>query len=140
MGMNVKQASVRIFKSRWFARFAHKERIGDAKLCEAVREADKGNIDADYGGGVIKQRIARLGQGKSGGYRSIIYYRQGNKAFYIYGFSKKDRDNIADAEVREFKKQARLTLALSDSELAKLIANETYQEVNCHEEKSDNKG
>ena len=130
--MSVK-LDVRIFKSKWFVRFAHKERISDAKLCEAISDADKGNVNADYGGGVIKQRIARPGQGKSGSYRSIIYYRRGDKAFYVYGFSKKDRDNIADDEVREFKRQAKLTLALSDADLSKLLANETYQEVDCHE-------
>ena len=130
--MSVK-LDARIFKSKWFVRFAHKERISDAKLCEAISDADKGNVNADYGGGVIKQRIARPGQGKSGSYRSIIYYRRGDKAFYVYGFSKKDRDNIADDEVREFKRQAKLTLALSDADLSKLLANETYQEVDCHE-------
>ena len=129
---------MRIFKNKWFAKFAHKEHISDVKLCEVVTEADRGRIDADYGGGVIKQRIARPGQGKSGGYRSIIYYRRGDKAFFVYGFSKKDRDNIADDEAREFKRLAKITLALSDAELVKLIANETYLEVHCHEEKADN--
>jgi len=60
---------VRIFKSSWFVRFAKKKRITDAKLCEAIENAEKGLIDADYGDGLIKQRIARPGEGKSGGYR-----------------------------------------------------------------------
>jgi hypothetical protein len=58
---------VQIFKSRWFRRFAMKERIGDAVLREAVGRAERGQIDADLGGGVIKQRVARPGQGKSRG-------------------------------------------------------------------------
>ena len=49
-----------ILKNSWFTKFAKKERISDAKLCEAVKNAEAGLIDADYGGGVIKQRIARL--------------------------------------------------------------------------------
>jgi hypothetical protein len=63
---------VRIFKSRWFQRFARKEAIADSALVEAAARAEKGQIDADLGGGVIKQRIARPGQGKSKGYRPLF--------------------------------------------------------------------
>ena len=65
----IRHPSVRIFKNKRFARFASQEGIDDSKLREAVRDAEAGKIDADYGGGVIKQRIARPGEGKSGGYR-----------------------------------------------------------------------
>ncbi len=120
---------MRIFKSKSFAKFVHKECISDEKLCEAIREAGKGNIDADYGSGLIKQRIARPNQGKSSGYRSIIYYRQGDKAFFVYGFSKKDRNNIDPDEEKEFKRQAKLVLALDDKKILKLMENGTYEEV-----------
>ena len=125
---------MRIFKNKWFARFARKERISDASLCEVVNEADKGNIDADLGGGVIKQRIARPNQGKSGGYRSIIYYRRGDKAFFVYGWSKSERANIDEDEEKEFKRQAKLTLALNNEQIVKLLENETWQEVTYDEE------
>ena len=85
---------MRIFKSRWFHRFARTEGIADAALREAVVRAENGQIDAGLGGGVIKQRIARPGQGKSKGYRTIILYRRGAKAFFEYGFSKSERANI----------------------------------------------
>lgn len=85
---------MRIFKTRPFARFADHEGIEDADLCEAIRGAEQGLIDADLGGGVIKQRIARKGQGKSGGFRSIVVFRMGERAFFVYGFAKSDRDNI----------------------------------------------
>ena len=67
----------RIFKSKWFERFARKERIAVAALRDAVARAERGQIDADLGAGVIKQRIARPAQGKSAGYRAIILFRQG---------------------------------------------------------------
>ena len=54
---------------------------------------EAGKIDADCGG-VIKQRIARSGQGKSGGYRTVILYRKGDKALFVYGFPKNERENI----------------------------------------------
>ena len=118
-------------------RFARKERITDAKLTEAVRNAEKGLIDADYGGGVIKQRIARPGQGKSGGYRSIIIFRKGNMAFFVYGFAKNERDNIDESDERDFKDLAKVLLALSDEGLKKLTDNRELTEVEYEDEKDD---
>ena len=89
-----KRLSVRVFKSKRFAKFARKERISDASLCKAVKNADAGLIDADYGGGVIKQRIARPNEGKSGGYRSIILFRRGVRSFFVFGFAKSEQANI----------------------------------------------
>src|SRR5216683_734391 len=114
-------AFVRIFKSRWFQRFARREGIADAALCEAIVRAEKGQIDADLGGGVIKQRIARPGQGKSKGYRTIIFFRRRAKAFFVYGFAKSRRANIDDDEKEQFKKAAEHVLALTEEQLAELL-------------------
>ncbi len=72
------------FKTKAFARFAGREGLEDAALCEAVRRAGEGLIDADLGGGVIKQRIARQGGGRSGGFRMIVLFRRGALAFFGY--------------------------------------------------------
>ena len=109
---------MRIFKSRWFQRFARKEGIADAALCEAIVRAEKGQIDADLGGGVIKQRIARPGQGRSNGYRTIILFRRGAKAFFVYGFAKSRRANIDDNEEEQFKEAAKIVLSLTENALA----------------------
>lgn len=69
------------------ARFAGREGIAHASLRDAIARAEKGAIDADLGGGLIKQRVARPGKGRSGGYRTIIAYRRGDRAFFIYGLS-----------------------------------------------------
>jgi hypothetical protein len=66
--MERRSGQQRVFKTRWFERFARKEKIPDPILVDAVARAEKGQVDADLGGGVIKQRIARPGRGKSGGY------------------------------------------------------------------------
>jgi hypothetical protein len=124
---------MRIFKNKRFAKFARKECISDAKLCEVVKDAEAGKIDADYGGGVIKQRIARPNEGKSGGYRAVILYRMGDKAFFVYGFPKSERENIDEAEERELKELAKVTFAFSDDEIAKLIKAGTYKEVKCND-------
>ena len=125
---------MRIFKNAWFERFARKERLDNDALCEAVTRAEKGLLDADLGSGVIKQRIARQGQGKSGGYRSIIIFRCGDKAFFVYGFAKSDRDNIREDEVEAFKKAAKEMLELSDEQIAELIDKGHLTEVKQDEQ------
>ena len=120
---------MRVFKNAWFGRFARKENISADSLWDAVERANKGLIDADLGGGVIKQRIARPGAGKSSGYRSIVIYREGKKAFFVYGFPKSDLGNIRDDEVEQFKKAARSILVLSDDQLRQLIESGQFEEV-----------
>ena len=120
---------MRVFKRKPFARFQRRERIADKVLAEAVRDIGKGRIDADLGGGLIKQRVARPGQGKSGGYRTIIAFREGERAVFLYGFAKSDRDNIDDDEVEDLRKQGRAWLGLGDEQIASAIADEELQEV-----------
>lgn len=120
---------MRIFKNAWFRRFARRERMPDRALRDAIARAEKGIVDADLGGNVIKQRIARPGQGKSGGYRTIIVFRKGDKAFFVYGFAKSERDNIDRAETEAFKKAANELLALSDEQIGTLIENGALTEV-----------
>ncbi len=69
---------------------------------EAVANVERGLIDADLGGGVVRQRIARAGAGKSGGFRTIILFRAETRAFFVYGFAKSGQDNIWDDELAAF--------------------------------------
>ena len=94
-----------------------------------MARAGKGFIDADLGGNVIKQRIARPGQGKSGGYRAILIFKNRDKAFFVYGFAKSERKNIDQRETDMFKKAAKKLLALSDEQIQKLIENGGLTEV-----------
>ena len=120
---------MRIFKNTWFQRFARREKITDEVLKDAIARAEKGTINADLGGNVIKQRIARVGQGKSGGYRTIIIYKKEDKAFFVYGFAKSERENIDKNEIDVFKKSAKELLALSDKHIQELIENGALTEV-----------
>jgi hypothetical protein len=113
---------VRVFKTKWFVRFARKERIGDRALRDAVDQAERGLIDADLGGGVIKQRVARSGQGKSGGYRTIIIYRTDKRAIFVYGFAKSGNANLDADELEGFRNLARIYLAKSEKEMDGYIA------------------
>lgn len=81
------------------------------------------------GGGVIKQRIARPGEGKSKGYRSIVIFRKGELSFFVYGFSKSELGNIREDEEEQFKKMARHVLSLTEAQLNELVANGQFEEV-----------
>ena len=120
---------MRIFKNAWFRRFARRERITDQVLREAIDRAEDGITDADLGGGVIKQRIARSGQGKSGGYRTIIVFKKGDLAFFVYGYAKSERNNIDRGETDAFKRAAIQLLALSDEQIEMLIEKGALTEI-----------
>ena len=120
---------MRIFKNSWFIRFSRQEKISDHTLIEAINNAEKGLIDADLGGGIIKQRIARPGQGKSGGYRTIIIFKRGERAFFVYGFAKSKRENLGKHEVDVYKKAAKELLVLSDDQLDRLLQTGALTEV-----------
>lgn len=102
---------MRVFKTKTFAR---------------VRA---GLVDADLGGGVIKRRIARKGEGRSGGFRSILLFRRGALAVFVYGFAKNDRDSIETDELKAFRKLASVMLALDARALTAAVGNGTIVEV-----------
>ncbi len=120
---------MRVFKTRPFGPFVRSEKISEEALREAIARANAGRIDADLGGGVIKQRVARRGEGKSGGFRTIILFRRGERAFFVYGFAKSDRDNIAPDELKAFRRLAAEMLKLDEAALAAAMANGTLTEV-----------
>ena len=47
-----------ILKTRYFAKWMSKTELNDSALCKAVSEMERGLIDADLGGGVVKKRVA----------------------------------------------------------------------------------
>ena len=94
---------MRVFKYPRFHRFTKKEGITDSELLEIVKQLETGHSNADLGGGVYKERLARAGEGKSGGHRIILYFKNEFRTFFVYGFSKADRDNISEGELRAFK-------------------------------------
>jgi hypothetical protein len=120
---------VRVFKTKWFNRFAAKEGLRDAELLTVVADLEAGLFDADLGGGVFKQRIARTGEGKSGGYRTIVFFRSKERAFFVYGFEKSDRANITKDEKKLFRESAKYAFAKTDGQLKKQVDNGTYVEI-----------
>jgi len=117
-----------------FRRFQRKEFIEDDTLCEAIARAERGLIDADLGSGLIKQRVARAGQGRSGGYRTIIAYRTAARSVFIYGFPKSAQANISAADRRDLTDFGRMLLGLGDDGIAAMIEGDELKEIERHAE------
>ncbi len=94
---------MRVFKTKVFSKFTKKENISDFALMEAVERAEKGLIDADLGGHIIKQRVKREGQGRSSGYRVLIAVRLKKRYVFILGFAKNEKDNLSEDELETAK-------------------------------------
>ncbi len=120
---------MRILMTRWFRRFARKERVTDAALRDAVMRAERGQIDADLGGGVIKQRVARPGRGRSGGYRMILLYRAGTRAIFAFGFAKSRKDDLEPDELEAYRELAKAYLALADGGIDRHVADGILAEI-----------
>ena len=126
--------TARVFRTKAFGRFQRREKIADKALCEAVGRAARGIMDADLGHGLIKQRVARPGQGRSGGFRTIIAYRAGDRAVFMYGFAKSQMANIADDDLRDLADYGALLLGLDDDGIEEMLAGDELKEIKCDDQ------
>jgi hypothetical protein len=120
---------VRIFKNTWFTRFARKEGITDDELSDIVNQLEAGRWDADLGGGVYKQRMARPGGGKSGAYRLILFFRSEYRTFFIGGFAKSNMVNISRKAIVEAKKQAKTLFAMTEEQIKAALEAGVFKEI-----------
>ncbi len=120
-----------VYKTRWFERWARKERLSEAGLCAAVKEMAEGLIDADLGGGLVKKRLGRTGQGKSGGYRTLVATNKGSRWVFVYGFPKNERSNIDKDETEALKKLAAHLSSLTAHAVTKSKQAGELVEVDC---------
>ena len=120
-----------IYKTRWFARWANKQGLTSPSLCAAVREMTEGLYDADLGNGLLKKRIARLGQGKRSGFRTLVVTNKGNRWIFLFGFPKNERSNIDKDEEIALKLLAAHLLSLTAQALDKAQYAGELMEVNC---------
>jgi hypothetical protein len=121
---------LRVFKTKTFARFARKEDLGDKALAEAIANIECGLVDADLGGGLIKQRVARTGEGKRGGFRTLIAYHTGERSVFLYGYAKSDQANISSEDQRDLKDYGAMLLALKDKDIELMTRNGELKEIN----------
>ena len=115
---------MRVFKYTGFSRFASKEGITDHELLEVVAQLEADRADVNLGGDVYKVRVARQGEGKSGGHRVIVYFRNEYRTFFSYGFSKSDRGNISEKDLKGLRKTQNYSLHLRKSRSGLLCKKE----------------
>jgi hypothetical protein len=128
-----------VFMTRDFACFARKARLADRSLSEAAKAVTDGRWDADLGGGVFKQRIARDGAGKSGGFRTIIVFRSGRHSFFVHGFAKNAKTNVTAKELKALKLLAATLLRLDAREIdSARDAGEMIEVVNDGQDDEEN--
>ena len=124
----------RVFKTRHFSRWMRKTELGDGALCSAVLEMSQGLIDADLGAGLVKKRVGLAGRGKRGGARTLVATNKGNRWFFLYGFEKSDRANIATDELEALKEIATELLARTRQQLDEAVEDGSLQEI-CRDHK-----
>lgn len=121
-----------IHMTKWFARWSRKQGLTIQALCAAVDEMARGLVDADLGGGLFKKRIARPGEGKSGGWRTLVVSNMGDRWFFVFGFPKNERGNITPQEEEALKAIANRLLNLNAQTLLAAVSASELIEVNCH--------
>jgi hypothetical protein len=133
------QGLIRIFQTKVFARLARAEGVSSDSLIRCVIEAEDGLIEANLGRGLIKQRLARPGQGKSGSLRTIVVFRKGSRAIFIDIFAKKDKANFTEDELKGYRKLAGILLSWNDKQISEALAAGALIEITRRDGVEDGK-
>jgi hypothetical protein len=121
--------SNKIYKTKYFTRWARKVRLNDSLLEKAVHEIENGLLDADLGGGIVKKRIALSERGKRGSTRTLIATNRNDLWFFVFGFEKNVRDNISERELAALKVLAKDLLGLTATQIKEAIGESFLVEV-----------
>jgi len=120
---------MRVFLSKVFKRWQRRNRVPEDSLLKSVEEMEQGLIDVVLGGNLVKKRVARAGGGKSGGYRTIIAYVEGEKSFFLTGFAKNEKDNVSDEELKVLQEIGAALLSYDDVKLEYLLERGSLFEI-----------
>ena len=126
---------MRVFKNKWFHRWAHREDIADSVLLKAAEEILIGKVEADLGGGLFKKRLARTGGGKRGGYRTIVGYIRPNseRIIFLYAFAKSEKANISSKEEAALSLVAEAFISATNEQVNQLLSEGSIWEVQDNE-------
>lgn len=126
---------MRVFKNKWFERWARKEGVSDEALHNAAVEIVAGRVEADLGGYLFKKRLPLKGSGKSGGFRVVVGYKKPNeeRIIFIYAFAKNARANISTKEEAALSIVAENFISTTNAQLKTLIEIGSIWEVTKHE-------
>ena len=107
--------------TKWFRKWSRKANLSDERLLQSISDLEKGFSTADLGGHLYKIRVKRDDSGKRSGYRTIIAFRENDRAIFLYGFGKNEKGNIDKNELHYLKKLTRDLLSFSSSQVNKAI-------------------
>lgn len=124
----------RIFLTKKFGKWSDDVGLADEKIESTIAEIENGLIDADLGGSIFKKRIGINGQGKSGSLRTIIGFKEGERAFFLYGFPKGERDNITKQEKAALKEMAKVYFEMNDQQLKTALEAGAIREITRNSE------
>ena len=119
--------------TKWFNKWAKKSKLKDKDLLETIENLKDGLSTADLGSNLFKVRVKRENSGKSSGFRTIVVYKENERAIFLYGFGKNEKENITKTELLYFKKLGNDFLALSPNEIKQLIENMSLFNVEVEE-------
>ena len=122
-------------KTKWFNKWAKKQKVSDAKLLSSIDDMKNNLSTVNLGGGLFKVRIASQGSGKSSAFRTIIVYREDDRAVMVYGFMKKEQENLSADELKSFKTLSKDILRLSDKELEVAIEKDAFITIGENDER-----
>jgi len=125
---------LRVIKTKEFKKWSASEKISDQNLIKAISEIEHGLIDVNLGGGLIKKRVAIGSSGKSGGARTIIAYKKGQKAFFLYGFKKNEMSNIDASELKALRRFGEVLMTRSDPDINLAVKIKQLYEVEYEKE------
>ena len=122
-------------KTKWFSKWAKKQKISDAKLLRAIEDMQNNLSSVNLGGGLFKVRVASENGGKSSAYRTIVVYREDDRAVMVYGFMKKEQENLSPDELKSFKTLSKDILRLNDEALTRAIEKNVFVKIGEKDEK-----
>ncbi len=124
---------MKTYKTRWFKNWAKDQGVSDQVLLAAILEMEQNSKGAGLGGSLYKKRIAIDGRGKRGGKRVIIAFIEHKKAFFVYGFSKNEMENIDSTQKQSLKEVSKKLLSYTDKEIQHALKENVLFEVNNYE-------
>jgi len=120
---------MKVFKTRSFLKWANKHKLSSKQLSDAISEIRQGLIEANYGGGLYKKRIATKGRGKRASTRVLLAYKKASIAVFLYGFEKNERNNITVQEEKAYKLLTSALLKFNSNDINTRIKEGSLIEV-----------
>ncbi len=112
-----------------FARWADKNQVAMRDLSAALDEIERGLVDADLGGHLVKKRIPLQDRGKRGGARAILCGKQGDRIIFLHGFAKNEKSDLSPKELAAFRRLAEVLVALETAQVVEAIDRGIFIEV-----------